>query len=162
MSLRKREAVIFAVLTAAAAVGTLVSFFSRRPETSAPGVCRNGALRAAGAVRSDDGQSGVEYPVAVSGRGCSSCGDCAASQAAAQPPGDRRFGGLVGPDRLWSGVRGIFTVRQGAVYADGVRCRSGPSRFLCGDYGGASAVFFALGRGTVLYLYKEPEKWIRS
>lgn len=36
MSLRKREAVIFAVLTAAAAVGTLVSFFSRRPETSAP------------------------------------------------------------------------------------------------------------------------------
>ena len=31
MSLRKREAVIFAVLTAAAAVGTLVSFFSRRP-----------------------------------------------------------------------------------------------------------------------------------
>ena len=36
MSLRKREAVIFAVLTAAAAVGTLVSFFSGRPETSAP------------------------------------------------------------------------------------------------------------------------------
>ena len=157
MSLRKREAVIFAVLTAAAAVGTLVSFFSGRPETSAPVFA---GMEHYGQLALSDPTMG--RAVAVSGRGCSSCGDCAASQAAAQPPGDRRFGGLVGSDRLWPGVCGIFTVRQGAVYADGVRCRSEPPRFLCGDYGGASAVLFALGRGTVLYLYKEPEKWIRS
>lgn len=36
MSLRKREAVIFAVLTAAAAAGTLVTFFSGHREASAP------------------------------------------------------------------------------------------------------------------------------
>ena len=36
------------------------------------------------------------------------------------------------------------------------------THLICGGHSRAGAVLFALGRGTTLYLYKEPKTWIKS
>ena len=141
MSLRKREAVIFAVLTAAAAVGTLVSFFSGRPETSAPVLA---GMEHYGQLALSDPTMGravwnTLWPFLAA----------AAAAAVIVLPVKRLLSRRVtAVSAGWWDLIGY-----GLVFA---------AFLLCGDYGGASAVLFALGRGTVLYLYKEPEKWIRS
>ena len=159
MSLRKREAVIFAVLTAAAAAGTLVTFFSGHREASAP--VFTGAQRYWQLALSDPAMGGAVWntlwPFLAA----------AVAAAVVMLPVKRLLSRRVKAvsagwwDLLGYGLVFMVFLLCGRMM---LRLTAGYARF--GSFAAVTAALvlcFLLWGGEQLYTYyKEPKTWIKS